>query len=44
MLESPFSILVTIVPLLSIIAENPSFVDLTIHLLFSIALTLAISK
>ena len=40
----PLPIKSTIVPLLSIIAENPSFVALTNHLLFSKALILEISK
>ena len=42
--EIPLSNLETIVPLLSIIAEIPSFVDLMVHLLFSIDLILVILK
>ena len=44
MLESPLSNLSTIVPLFDIIAENPSFVALKVHLLFSTDLILAILK
>jgi len=40
----PLSSLSTIVPLLVIMAEKPSLVDLIIHLLFSIARILVISR
>ena len=42
--DFPLSNKVTIVPLLEIIADIPSFVALIVYLLFSIDLTLAILK